>query len=380
MEPLKYSFLLIVTSFLTSFLMAPYIIDFLYKKKVVRQIKHDFATIIPEARKKLGTPIMGGLIFIISYFIIVLTAYLLKFELNWSVVIAVSLCFLAVAISGGVDDLLVIFGKTRSIRSVSKHIKLAKIHKDPLKRIYYWVTLPFNIFKNIWFALGSYPGNGIHAGEKILIQVTIFGAMAWWLYRYLGIDSIWLPFGILGGKIFLGIWIIPIFIFFMGFFSNGVNIADGMDGLSAGVVLTILFGALILGFLNTDIYAVKEAVFVSAVLIGGLLTYLYFNIKPARVQMGDVGSLALGVIIFLIFVLLDRVVVLFFMSAIIVAEIGSSVLQGVFRRLIGRRLFKMAPLHYHFEIVGWKEEKIVMRFWLFSILAVIVGLVIGLGT
>lgn len=366
MEYLK----LIILSCLVSFLLAPFIIKLLYKKNVVRQIKNDFASILPEVKKKLGTPIMGGLIFILSYIVIIFALYFFKKELDWRVISVVSGAFVAMALMGGIDDILVIFGHPRKILPLQKHVKLAQIHKSALKRVYYWITLPIGLYKNFWYALGSYPGNGLHAGEKIFLQVGLFGVVSYWLSAVYGINSVNIPFI---GSLNLGWFIIPLFVFGLGLFSNGVNITDGMDGLSTGVILPSLFASVILAIAKGN----SEVAVMSSVLIGGLLTYLYFNIKPARVQMGDVGSLALGVYVFLAFVLLDSVFAVIIMLGVVVAEIFSSVLQGFYRRVAGRRLFKMAPLHYHFEAIGWKEEKIVMRFWLLSVFFALIGLLVA---
>src|SRR5690606_38407491 len=98
----------------------------------------------------------------------------------------------------------------RLIRPFSKQLLLAKVHKSPLMRVYYWLTLPWNVYKNVWYALGSYPGKGIHAGEKIIVQMISGGFVAWWLYWELGWDTIWMPFY---GELMLGI-LMPLFIIF----------------------------------------------------------------------------------------------------------------------------------------------------------------------
>ncbi len=363
---MEQSLFLIILSIVISFAIAPFVINVLYKKRVVRQIDNDFATILPEARKKHGTPIMGGLIFIVSYCVLLLVLYITSRRLYWDTIFFVTGAFLVTAIWGGIDDLLVIFGKARKVMPLKKHIRIAKIHKYKWKRVLYWLGTPISAYKNLWYALGSYPGNGLHAGEKVLIQLILFSGVSFWIYSVMGVDSIWYP----GGSLYLGWLIVPLFTFLLGFFANGVNITDGMDGLAAGVTLPAVLAASVLAVSLGN----EEVLVMSSILAGGLITYLYFNIKPARVQMGDVGALALGVIIFLFYALLDRVFILPIVMSVVVLEILSSVLQGFYRRIAGRRLFKMAPLHYHFEVIGWSEEKIVMRFWLWSAIAVIVGL------
>lgn len=108
--------------------------------------------------------------------------------------------------------------------------------------------------------------------------------------------------------------------------------------------------------------------------VGGLSAYLYFNIPPARVQMGDVGSLSLGTLLAVIALEMRLPFLLCFITLPFLLEFTSSLVQGVARRVIGRRILLMAPLHHHFELMGWREEKVVMRFWLFSGFCAVIGL------
>jgi len=248
---------------------------------------------------------------------------------------------------------------------------LIKVHKSKLMRLWLLVTLPWNIFINIWFAIGSYPGRGLHAGEKIIIQ-TIAGALiAYWITFRRDLTVLWLPWY---GGIDIGWLMAPLVMIAVISMTNAVNIADGMDGLASGSVLSAFFAYLVIALWQGD----SAMALLNATTIGALLAYLYFNIKPARFQMGDVGSLALGALIASNALIQNRIALLPIIGGVFVVEVASSLVQGVYRRIFGRRLIKMAPLHLHFNVVGWSEEKVVMRFWLFSILCALLGLWLSL--
>ena len=116
----------------------------------------------------------------------------------------------------------------------------------------------------------------------------------------------------------------------------------------------------------------------NATVVGALLTYTYFNIKPARFQMGDVGSLGLGALLAINTIVINQMLLLPFLAFIFYVELGSVVIQVFGRHLLGRRIFKMAPLHHHFELRGWSEEKTVMRFWIIHAGVVLLGLWVSL--
>jgi phospho-N-acetylmuramoyl-pentapeptide-transferase len=375
---------LIIVSFIAAMLWAPLLIKLLYKFKVVRKLEDDFSSIIKERQAKQGTPIMGGLLVIltvsfISTVILLVNEYekrnavdIIPLNLETEAMIAVPLFLtLLSSLLGGIDDLLNIFGKKRIIRTVSKHIKLAKVHKYRIKRIQYWLTLPINIYQNIWYSFGSYPGKGIHAGEKILFQLITGSLASWWLYFIVGVDSLWLPFT---GDLYLGIFMIPFIIFVVMAMQNAVNITDGMDGLSAGLLSSSFLAFLMIALIQGQ----SEITYLGSLVIGSLLAYLYFNIKPARVEMGDVGSLGLGTLLAVYAFSINKSLLLLVISFPFILEVLSSMLQTTSRLILGRRIIKMAPLHYHFQIIGWSEEKIVMRAWLLGIVSAILGVWLGM--
>jgi phospho-N-acetylmuramoyl-pentapeptide-transferase len=346
-----------------SLLISIPIIYLLYKYKIVRLIDKDFATIIDKRRLKMGTPIMGGLIVVIA----VLSVNLI-FNFNGTTKIPL-LVFLISALLGAFDDILNIYGRERPVRSIQRTFRLAKVHSSIWMRIFYFITLPWAAFRWIFYLLGSNPGKGIQAHEKIIIQLLVGGLVAWWIYGksgWMNPSEIWIPWV---GNIDLGLFIIPVIIFVVIGTANAVNFSDGMDGLAAGLTIFAFFGYLVIAYFNGE----TPIAILSASVVGSLIVYLYFNIPPARFQMGDVGSLALGTLLATVAFALNRVALLPVIGFVFVAEILSTVIQGVARRLLGRRLFKMAPIHLHFEMIGWPEYKVVMRAWVIAAICTVVG-------
>lgn len=362
---LQKTLLFILVTFVVSMLWAPLLIKLLYRFGIVRHNEKDFSLMIEERAIKEGTPIMGGILIIIT----VIAGTLL---FNFSRLILAPLFIFGIsALLGGIDDILNIYGQKRVIRTTKKHVTLAKVHKSWAKRTFYLLTIPWNIYLNVWYAIGSYPGKGLHAGEKIIVQILSGSVLAWWVVFHRGVQTIWLPWL---GDINIGLWLFPLIVFTVVSMTNAVNISDGMDGLSSGTSLAAFSAFLFIALLQNT----PELALLNAIVIGALLAYLYFNIKPARFEMGDVGSLALGALLATMALLENRLMLLPVIGFVYVAEIGSSLVQGVYRRIFGRRLIKMAPLHLHFSVIGWSEEKTVMRFWLFAILFAVIGVWLSL--
>jgi len=375
MKGLEWGFELTTYALLAMFLAAslsPLIISILYKLKIFRLASFDYSTIVEKRNMKVGTPIMGGLIFVIP---IILLSLLSSFDFNTfsfigGTVKITALVFGISALLGGLDDVLNIYGRERPVRSLRRTFKLAFVHKSILYRLYLFVTLPWTAYKTFFYMLGSNPGKGIQAHEKVLVQIVVGIMMVYWIYVRLGWDHIWFP---LLGNIEVGLLIVPFIILTIITMTNAVNITDGLDGLSSGLALIAFVGFLITALLVGN----KPVAIICAISIGALLPYLYFNTPPARIQMGDVGSLALGTLLASIAFSLNRPFLLLFFGGIFVIELLSSLIQGVGRRVLGRRIFKMAPLHHHFEMLGWSEEKITIRFWVFGMILSLFGLLIA---
>ncbi len=208
---------------------------------------------------------------------------------------------------------------------------------------------------------------GIPSRYKFMIQGVlgfIIGAM---MYINLGIDIIHIPFV---GVIHFGVWFIPVAAFLVVTFANAVNITDGMDGLASGLLMISLFGFLIL---STSILDTPLSIFI-ALWLGGLIAFLYFNVFPARIFMGDVGALAFGATFATVGLLTGKVVALMIVGLPFLIDGFSSLIQILWVKIFHRRILPIAPLHYYLLKIGWSEPKIVQRAWLVGIMLVVFGI------
>jgi phospho-N-acetylmuramoyl-pentapeptide-transferase len=225
--------------------------------------------------------------------------------------------------------------------------------------------------------LNARTGEGIRARQKLLWQTVVAVFVAWQVQNTYQITAIRVPF--VGD-----VTIIPIvYIFFAAFAivaaSNGVNITDGLDGLAGGTLVFAFVSFMIIALLNVP--AQPNLAFLCALLIGALLGFLWFNVHPAQVFMGDSGSLSMGAALAVIALITGQILVLPIIGLIFVLETGSDIIQiGYFKLSHGKRVFRMAPLHHHFELGGWDEEKITLRFWIVGILAGLLGVTLFLAS
>ena len=173
------------------------------------------------------------------------------------------------------------------------------------------------------------------------------------------------------------VWLlIPLFIFIVVASANAVNISDGLDGLAGGL-LAIAFGAYaVIAFMQGN-YGIAGF---CISLVGILLSYTWFNIYPARFFMGDVGSFAMGTALGVVAMLTDTVVILPIIAFVFVVEAGSSALQILSKKLFKRKIFQVAPIHHHFEALGWPETKVTMRFWIIGQVMAVAGILIAIVT
>ncbi len=214
---------------------------------------------------------------------------------------------------------------------------------------------------------------GLPSKLKLLLITLIALVGGWWFYEKLGVQSIHIP--MVQAPLHIGWLIVPLFIFVVVATANAVNITDGLDGLAGGLVAIAFAMYAIIAFLETR-YGIAAF---CLTIVGALLSYTWFNIFPARFFMGDVGSFALGTALGVVAMLTDTVLLLPIIGIVFVAEAGSSLLQITSKRLRnGKKIFKIAPIHHHFEAVGWPETKVTMRFWVIGQVAAVIGLIVFL--
>ena len=205
------------------------------------------------------------------------------------------------------------------------------------------------------------------------VMISAIGlGLGWYFFAKIGIDVVHVTFL---GDWTLGWLIIPLFAFVVVATGNAVNISDGLDGLAGGLV-SISYGAF-------GIIAILQGQFLLAgfcfTVVGALLSYLWFNIYPARFFMGDVGSFALGTSLGVVAILTNTLFLLPVIGFVFVIEAGSSLIQIVSKRVFKRRVFISAPIHHHLEAIGWPETKVTMRFWVIAYVAAFVGVLLALA-
>lgn len=281
---------------------------------------------------KLGTPTMGGILIIIPVvFLTILfnaTSFLGLAFFGNSIMVPLIVLLLYAAI-GAVDD---------------------------------WVGLR-----------GKGSGNGLRARTKFLLQTIGALGTAIVLKYFLGVPDLYLP--TLDFEINLGIFYIPIAMFFIVGFSNAINITDGLDGLAGLISATAFMAYGGIALMQGQIFLARFCF----ILVGAIFGFLWFNVYPAQLFMGDTGSLALGATLAVVALMTGQWAVLPIVAIIPVSETLSVIIQVSFFKLTGgRRVFKMTPLHHHFELSGWSETQVVQRCWLISLVAVIIGIALSL--
>lgn len=255
------------------------------------------------------------------------------------------------------------------------------------------VTLLFNLDRaETWLPLAALVGGGIvglvddiinirglgggvgglRSGMKFTLITLIGVVLGWFFFEKLGVSAIHVPFY---GELAVGWLIVPLFAFAVVATGNAVNISDGLDGLAGGLlalsfatfgVIALLQGnSLLAGFCFTA--------------VGALLSYLWFNIYPARFFMGDVGSFAYGVALGVVAMLTDTLLLLPVIGLVFVVEAGTSLIQIVSKKFFGRKVFISAPIHHHLEATGWPETKITMRFWVIGCVMAFIGFMLALA-
>lgn len=321
--------------FITGILLVPFI-DFLYKIKLQRQkqkTRDAFNKLTPIFDKfhswKVGTPFAGGILIILVTTVLTLWAYgIFGIEVKGWEVFVLLFSFISFGLLGFYDDLKkMVNGKKNNLFGLRFRYKF----------LIQWI-LAFIIGAIFYYQLGYH----------------------FLFVRYLGSFSI-------------GALYIPLSAFIIVSFVNAFNITDGLDGLSSGLFLICMIAFLVIsaGLLNQSL-----GIFI-AILIGAVAAFLYFNVYPARIWLGDVGSLSLGAALAVVGLLTGKVIALAVIGGIFILEAGSSLIQLLSKRFLGRKILPVTPLHLYLQNVGWEEPKIVMRFWLLGFLFAVLGLFIA---
>ena len=328
-------------TFIVAFLLTPAITKMLYIYKFGKNIRSSGNTPYYSAlhAKKEGTPVGGGIIIWGAVFILAILFWILKelfpndffLSLNFLTRPQTLLplgALVASALVGLVDDYLNVKG------------------------------------------LGP-NGGGLRMKHRIWLYTGVAAFGAWWFYTKLEWSLIHVP-GI--GDFEIGWWYIPLFMLVIVSTAFSVNEADGLDGLAGGILL-FTFGAYTA--ISFAMGRLELAMFCAAI-AGGILAFLWFNVYPARFFMGDTGAMSLGTTLGVIAMLTNSALVLPIIAFPLVAESVSVIIQVLSKKIRGKKVFLSAPLHHHFEALGWPETKVTMRFWIISAVSASIGLVFGL--
>lgn len=325
-----------LTAFLICLLLGPRVITLLRRKKIGQNIREDG----PDGhQKKAGTPTMGGLIILPA--IMISVALWARWEEPAIWIASASLVWFGLI--GFLDDYL------KTIRKQSQGL---------IARNKFTLQL-----------LGS-----------LLIMIWIMQSGSGWDM----VTCINIPF--LSKPLCLPAWLyIPLGMTVIAGASNGVNLTDGLDGLAIGSLALVAATFVVMSYIVANIKFANylkiifipgggELTIICSAMVGAALGFLWFNSHPAEIFMGDTGSLALGGVLGTMAVLIKQEVLLFVVGGIFVAEVVSVILQVGSYKLRGKRIFLMAPLHHHFELKGWSEQKVVIRFWIVAIMLAVITL------
>ena len=233
--------------------------------------------------------------------------------------------------------------------------------------------------------LNARTGYGLRGRHKIVWQTVVALGVAVYVQNHFGFNGVRIPFvgdveitstifvPLLDRSVELGgIFFIVVAVLAIVGCSNGVNLTDGLDGLAGGTLAFAFISYLMIALLNEPEEQPNLAL-VCAIVVGAIVGFLWFNVHPAQVFMGDSGALSLGGMLAVVALITGQVMILPFIGLIFVLETASDIIQVGSYKLRGKRVFRMAPLHHHFELGGWDEEKVTMRFWIVGALAGLLG-------
>ncbi len=340
-------FLPTTVAFFLGIFLTPVATHFFYKYKMWKKYSRSVGATNPDFQKindekqELNTPRVGGMIIWISVLFTALIFYL------------VSILFPT--------------GGSLEMNFLSRNQTLIPLF-----------TLLVGSIIGLWDDLIQIYGTGKFARDdkswrkwKVILVASVSFLIGIWFFYKLGMSTIHVPFM---GELYLGIFIIPFFIIVaIATFSGGV--IDGIDGLSGGVLASIFAAYSAIAYANNQI----DIAAFSGVITGAILAFLWFNVPPARFYMGETGIMGLTITLATLAFLTDSVLILPVVALPLVLTSLSVILQIVSKKLRnGKRIFKLAPLHHHFEAIGWPPYKVTMRFWILSVVFAIVGIILAI--
>jgi phospho-N-acetylmuramoyl-pentapeptide-transferase len=334
-------FFLTTLAFVVTILWTPLLTHFLYKYRLGKKIRDgEEAPVMAKMHEhKAGTPTMGGLLVWLT-----------------TLVLSVVLFYLAVWTDFEIFDGLNFLTRSQTLLPLGALVASAVV----------------GLFDDILNIKGIGPkGGGLRVKHKLIIYTIIALVGAYWFYFRLDWDLIRIPFL---GDFFIGWWYIPIFVFIIVATSFSVNETDGLDGLAGGLLASSFAAFGVIAFTQGR----YDLATFCGVIVGALLAFLWFNIKPARFFMGDTGSMGLGVTLGIIAMLTNTVLLLPIIGFLFMIETLSVIIQLIAKKIFKRKVFVSAPIHHHLEAKGWPESKIVMRFWLIATVMAFIGVIISL--
>jgi phospho-N-acetylmuramoyl-pentapeptide-transferase len=347
-----------ITALVISFIVGPRMIGWLTQMKIGQSVRDDG----PQTHlAKAGTPTMGGALIIVSITITTLLWGDLETRFVWLVLIVI----LGFGAIGWVDDYRkVVYRNPKGLTARAKFFWQSLIGAVAAVYLAFAVSAPGNLHFVDVFAAWIGSGFNVALSPKADLIVPFFKTISY-------------PLGVWG-------FIVLTFCVIVGT-SNAVNLTDGLDGLA--IMPTVLVGAAlgIFAYVSGNVVFAKylqfpyiagagELAVICGAMAGAGLGFLWFNAYPAEVFMGDVGALALGAALGTMAVIVRQEIVLFIMGGVFVVETLSVIVQVASFKLTGKRVFRMAPIHHHYELKGWKENQVVIRFWIITMLLVLFGL------
>lgn len=340
---LIYIFVLLTTSFILMFVLSPFYIRYLKKKQInienkTKTIDGKDANIFMQFHSiKQGTPTMGGLLMLFVVFITILIFYFTKYNIiayvkDGNVVLdqktlLIIFIFFTAGLLGMIDDIL----KSRQIKNIKR------------------LSARFRLL--------------------MLFLFSLIGA--YWFYFKLGLSSIHIPSV---GDFDIGMWYIPLFIIVIIVMTQAVNITDGLDGLSGGLLIYSYIVFAVIAYAAGLFHIVGFI----AIIIGILLAYIWYNVHPANYMGGDSYSYSMGATLGVIALLTNSVIVLFIVGLIFFLELFSSVIQLFWKKFFKKKIIPAAPFHLTLQYLGWTESQIVMRLWIVGGMIAIIGGILGL--